>query len=166
MARDISHLAGDLTRRAQKIERAIDTGTRDIVRQAAQEAKDAQLEALRRDAGGDLRLSRVGRRGAAIGARYDLRGQGRTTSAEVKATGPVPLLANPSKPHRIPRQGGRRRRGVIVIPGVGVRAYANHPGTRGKDSWNKGRERAEPRVRTVIGRKTDEVVKRAFLSGG
>jgi hypothetical protein len=166
MVRDISHLGSDLRRRVEKIERAIDTGARDIIRQAAQEAKDAQLDTLRRDAGGDLRLSGVGRRGAAIGARYDLRGQGRTTTAEVKATGPVPLLANPTKPHRIPRQGGRRRRRVIAIPGVGVRAWANHPGTRGKDSWNKGRERAEPRVRTVIGRRTDEVVKRAFLSGG
>jgi hypothetical protein len=164
MARDISHMAGDLTRRVEKIDRAIDTNTRDIVREGAIAAKKAQLDEMRSDAGGDLRLSHVGRRGANIGARFDLRGTGRTTSAEIKATGPVPILANPTKPHRIPR--ARKGRRVISIPGIGVRASANHPGTKGKDTWVKGREKAQPRVKTVIGRKTDEVVTKAFRSGG
>jgi hypothetical protein len=164
MVRDISHLGSDLRRRVEKIERAIDTGARDIIRQAAQEAKDAQLDTLRRDAGGDLRLSGVGRRGAAIGARYDLRGMGRESTAEVKATGPVPLIANPSKAHAIPKKG--RRRKVLAIPGIGVRASVQHPGTRGKDTWNRGREKAERKVKTVIGRNTDQVVAKAFRSGG
>jgi hypothetical protein len=160
--RDISHLAGDLTKRANNLSRAIDHGARDIVLAGAKVAKTEHLVVMRQHAGGDLRLSRVrSGRGATIGARYDLRGD----TAEVKATGPVPLLANPIKAHRIPRANARRRK-VLSIPGIGVRASAQHPGTKGKDTWNEGRERAAPRVRTAIARKSDEVVKRAFLSGG
>jgi hypothetical protein len=161
VARDISHLGRDLTERAAKLDQAVKRGARDIVLAGAKAAKEAQLDVMRGDAGGDLRLSHVGRRGASIGARYDLRGD----TADIKATGPVPLLANPTKAHRIPRST-RRRQGVIVIPGVGVRRWAQHPGTRGKDTWNKGRERAAPRVKTAVERKSDEVVRKAFLSGG
>ena len=77
----------------------------------------------------------------------------------------VPLLANPIPPHTVPKQG-RRRRKVIAIPGIGVRASAHHPGTKGKDTWNQGREKAEPKVKVAIAKRSDEVVRRAFLSGG
>jgi hypothetical protein len=161
VTRDISHLGSDLTKRAQHLDQAVKRGARDIVLAGGKAGRDAQLDVLGPDSGGDYRLSHVGKRGARVGARYDLRGD----TADIKATGPVPLLANPIRPHRIPR-ANRRRRGVIVIPGVGVRASANHPGTRGKDSWNKGRERAKPRIKTAVARKSDEVVRKAFLSGG
>jgi hypothetical protein len=160
VARDISHLASDLTKRAAALDHAVKHGAREIALAGAKAAKPIHLGVMRSDAGGDLRLSHVGRRGAAIGVRYDVRGD----TAEVKATGPVPLLANPIRPHRIPKAG--RRRKVIVIPGVGVRASANHPGTRGKDTWDKGREKAAPHVRTAVGRKSDEVVRKAFTAGG
>jgi hypothetical protein len=166
VTRDISHLPGDLKRRVDRIESAIDKSARDSIRSAALVAKGIQLDVMKSDAGGDLRLSRVrSGKGAAIGVRFDMRGTGRTSSAEVKATGPLPLLANPIEAHRIPKSGGRRRK-VLAIPGVGVRASANHPGTRGKDTWNRGREKAEPKVRTVIAKNTDRAVKQAFLSGG
>jgi hypothetical protein len=161
VARDISHLGRDLTERAVKLDAAVKRGARDIVLAGAKAGRDAQLDVLRGDSGGDLRLSHVGWRGAKVGARYDLRGD----TADIKATGPVPLIANPIGVHRIPR-ANRRRRGVIAIPGIGVRASANHPGTRGKDTWNKGRERAKPRIKTAVSRKSDEVVRKAFLSGG
>jgi hypothetical protein len=163
--RDVSHLPGDLKRRVDKIETAIDRSARESVRLAAQAAKSIQLDVMKSDAGGDLKLSRVrSGKGAAIGARYDLRGMGRESTAEVKATGPVPLIANPSKAHVIPKKG--RRRKVLAIPGIGVRASAQHPGTRGKDTWNRGREKAEPKIKTVIGRNTDQAVTKAFRSGG
>jgi hypothetical protein len=163
--RDVSHLPGDLKRRVDKIETAIDKSARESVRLAAQAAKGIQLDVMKSDAGGDLKLSRVrSGKGAAIGARYDLRGMGRESTAGVKATGPVPLIANPSKAHAIPKKG--RRRKVLAIPGIGVRASVQHPGTKGKDTWNRGREKAERKVRTVIGRNTDQVVAKAFRSGG
>lgn len=159
MARDISHLAGDLTKRVNKIDQGIKKGRADILRAGATAAKAEQLKVLSADSGGDLRLSRVrSGKGAKIGARYDISGE----TATIKATGPVPLLANPTKAHRIPKKAGK----LIAIPGIGVRAFADHPGTRGKDSWNKGRDNAEPKVRKAIHDKTDDVVKQAFLSGG
>jgi hypothetical protein len=161
LVRDISHLGKDLTDRAVKLDRAVKRGARDITLAGAKVAKDAQLDVMRPDSGGDLRLSGVGRRGAAIGARYDLRGD----TADIKATGPLPLIANPIKAHRIPKARGRRRK-VLAIPGIGVRASAMHPGTKGKDTWNRGRERATPRIKTAVSRKSDEVVRKAFLSGG
>ena len=161
MARDISHLAGDLKRRADKIDRAIKTHESEMLRAGAMAAKGAQLDVMKVDAGGDLTLSRVrSGRGAKVGVSFTLTPH----SATVKATGPLPLLANPIPPHAIPKKG--RRRKVLAIPGIGVRASAQHPGTKGKDTWNRGREKAIPKVKVAISRKSDEVVKRAFLSGG
>lgn len=159
MTRDISHLGTDLTKRAQAIDSAIKRGSRDITLAGAKAAKEAQLEVMKADAGGDLTLSRVrSGRGAKIGARFTLRAD----TADITATGPIPLIANPIGAHRIPKSS----RKVISMPGIGVRRWANHPGTRGKDTWDKGRERAEPRIKTAVARKSDEVVRKAFTSGG
>ncbi len=91
----------------------------------------------------------------AIGARYDLKGSGQTASATVTYTGPAHLVNNPTRPHRIePRRPRgvrtRRRRGssALTINGS-VRAWANHPGTRGKGFFQVARaaaERTAPRV--------------------
>lgn len=75
----------------------------------------------------------------AVGVRYDLKGQGMTASATVYFTGAAHLLLNPTRPHRIePRRPRgvrtRRRRGATALTINGsVRAWANHPGTAGKD---------------------------------
>lgn len=165
MVAPLATMPADLARRIAKIEKAIEASERDSIRRAAIVAKEAQLAQMRSDVGANLRLDRVrSGKGAAIGARYNLSGKGAAASATVKATGPVPLVANPIKPHRIPR-AGRRRRGVLAIPGIGVRASAEHPGTRGKDTWNVGRREAEPRVTQIIQRNTDAAVVRAFRSG-
>lgn len=86
----------------------------------------------RADSGGDMRLSGVGRRGARVGARYDVRG-GRNPTALVRATGPMQLLELPTRPHLIRPQ----RKRAILTPG-GARAYAHHPGTSGKRTWSRG----------------------------
>lgn len=162
MVADISHLAGDLTKRINKIDKAIEQSKRDTLRAAATAAKAAQEDQMRGDAGGDLRLSRVrSGKGAKIGARYDVT----VDSANIRAIGPVPLIANPIKAHQIPKVGGRRRK-LLAIPGIGVRASAHHPGTPGKDTWNRGREKAQPKVTTIVGRRTDAAVRKAFESGG
>lgn len=88
------------------------------------------------------RLSGVGKRGAKIGARYDFVGP---NTAIVRATGPFHLLERDTKAHRIPKvRGTRARKRVVVIPGVGVRAWANHPGSKGKHPWAKGVAAAIP----------------------
>lgn len=167
MVKPLSQLPADLRRRVDKIGDAIDRSVRDTVRAAAIAAKDAQLQAMREDAGGDLRLSRVrSGKGAKIGARYDLAGQGRHSTATVRAIGPVPLIANPIKAHTIPRARGRRSRKRLSIPGIGVRMSVDHPGVRrGKDTWNRGARKAAPRVTKIMGTRTDAAVRRAFLNG-
>ena len=167
VVKPISQMPRDLIRRVDKIDLDIQASIRDTVRLAALAAKGEQLDEMRHDAGGNLRLDRVrSGKGATIGARYDLTGSGAQTSARIKAIGPVPLLANPIKPHAIPKVGPRaRRRKRLAIPGIGVRSSVQHPGTRGKDTWNRGRERAEPAVRKLITKRTDVVVRRSFQNG-
>lgn len=84
----------------------------------------------------DGKLRGVGKKGARIGVRYDFAGR---RSALVRATGPFHLIESDTKPHREPKtRGARARKRVVVIPGVGVRAWANQPGTKGKHPWAKG----------------------------
>lgn len=83
----------------------------------------------------DGKLRGVGKRGAKVGVSFAVTGR----TALVRATGPFPLIESDTKAHRIPRQRGpRARQRYVVIPGVGVRSFANHPGTKGKHPWEKG----------------------------
>ena len=99
------------------------------------------------------RLTNVGKRGARVGVRYNLYPH----SAKVFAYGPAHLVENDVRPHRIPRQTigrGRRKRAntkPIFIPGVGVRAYAMHPGTRGKHPWATGVRIGVPKAQRAAG---------------
>jgi hypothetical protein len=70
-----------------------------------------------------------------IGARYDLARGG--NGVTVFFTGPAHLVNNPTRPHRIEPRKARgvrtRRRGASALTINGdVRAWANHPGTKGK----------------------------------
>ena len=106
-----------------------------------------------------MRLSGVGRRGAKVGARFDIKGDG----VDVKATGPLHFVANPMSPHRIPKQRGpRARKRYAVIPGVGVRAYANHPGTRGKNTWNRQSRKAREAASAQIRDRYTKIARKAF----
>jgi hypothetical protein len=49
-----------------------------------------------------------------------------------------------------------------VIPGVGVRRSAQHPGTKGKYPWRKGNAAAEEKVQQVLTSKTATVIRRNF----
>jgi hypothetical protein len=84
------------------------------------------------------RLRGVGKAGRRLGVRYNMHEAGDVSQALVFVTGPYQLIERDTKPHRIPRQRGRRaRQRYAVIPGVGVRASANHPGTKGKHTFEK-----------------------------
>jgi hypothetical protein len=92
------------------------------------------------------RLRGVGKRGAKLTVRYTEAGSGDSSSALVFVTGPAQLIENDTRAHRIPKDRARGRRRVIVIPGIGVRAFANHPGTKGKHPWAKGVTAAQPLI--------------------
>lgn len=111
------------------------------------------IEAEMSAAGVGKRLSGVGTRGARIGVRYDVRGTDNPV-ALVRATGPFHLVERSTRAHSItPKKRARRaqRKRALAIPGVGPRASAQHPGTRGKHAFAKGVERAKPGVRRIIG---------------
>lgn len=136
----------DLRQRILKLQHAVEDGRAQAVRKAGDAAQSAHESVMRSDSGGDLRLSGVGRNGAKIGVRVANRSSGLTSTAKVSASGPLPLIDKRTKPHRVPRLRSRGRRRVIAIPGIGVRAWANHPGTPGKDTWRRGRSKAEPKI--------------------
>lgn len=131
------------------------------VESAALLVKNAVNAQLRVAVGADLRMSGVRKKGARVGARYE-KGQSKST-AVVQAFGPMPLIENDTPPHRIPKVRGRRaRKRVVVIPGVGVRAWAHHPGTKGKRPWERAINRSVPKVPAVIQAETGKALRKSF----
>lgn len=155
----LSQARVDFDRRYQRITTTLDGSRQRTRKKAAMVAKKTHADIIRRHSGGDSRLSGVGKRGARVGVRFDERGD-RTV---MRAVGPMQLLANPTKARRIPRKRGpRARRRVVVIPGVGVRAYANHPGTPGKDTWRRGARQAQPKINRTIRDETLQTWRKAL----
>lgn len=115
---------------------------------AAVAAKTIHVAEIRRASGGDLRLSGVGLKGAAVGVRYQPSTVGEVSSVFMKATGPLHLLENPSKPHPIvPRRKGYR----ALNTRYGPRARVQHPGVANpKRPWAQGFVRARPVVTRIV----------------
>ena len=100
----------DLAKGLSKAATAIGTSQTAAVSSGALKAKRA-IEGTRDKAtGGDGRLSGVGRRGAKLGVRYDVK-DGAKPTAVVKATGPWQLIERDTKSAGVIRPKGRRRRG-------------------------------------------------------
>jgi hypothetical protein len=118
---------------AGKMQRAA-VGVADVPREATGRASLVAKRAL--EAAAPKRLRGVGKKGAKLGVRYNVGNYPSGAQSLIYATGPWQLIEADTRPHRIPRQRGRRRR-YVVIPGVGVRASAQHPGTKGKHPWEK-----------------------------
>lgn len=117
---------------------------------------------------GTTRLRNVGKNGARVGARFDMKG-GANPTALLRYTGPAHLINNPTSPHVIePRgrtrtAGGRKRKGAQALTiGGNVRAYAHHPGTSGKAFY----QRSVPQVATaavmIMRRSTSTALRKVF----
>lgn len=91
------------------------------------------------------RLSGVGQRGADLKVRTVQRAGEGDAQAVVYGTGPWHLIERNTRAHLIPSKPGRGR--YAVIPGVGVRAWAHHPGTRGRHPWERGVNASVPAIR-------------------
>jgi hypothetical protein len=171
-----------------RMAKAIEHGSADTVGAAALDAKAKHQAVIAADSGGDSVLSGVNKSkgragGAKVGVKYDLK-KGPRPSAFIKATGPLHLLDRPTA-GRVIRSSyakGRGRRGftgptlpgqfsgrgmgpnkpaVLNIPGIGFRASARHPGTKGKQTWRKGRKAAEPAIRKAMTKRTTNIIKGA-----
>lgn len=154
----------------------------DATQRAALAYKTAALKEAAKDSGGDLRLSRFGKRGVKLGVGFDVEGSGGTAKAVVKPRpmGPWKVLEYGAKPHLIvpgltrrqakalslfslmSGQGGsldgydvaglassargnrnnkssrRRKRRPPLHIGSNARAWARHPGVKGKRTWSQG----------------------------
>ena len=135
-----STVGADLARKFAAMARETRQATPVAVRAAALAATTEMRQAIERDAPGG-RMRGVGKKGAKVGARFDMRGDG----AVVKAVGPVHLLERPTKAHEIKPRGGRSGKKAIAFAGV-ARASAQHRGTRGKRTWSRGVDAAKPKA--------------------
>jgi hypothetical protein len=127
----------------------------------AQAVKDAVLSEMKSAGVKDNRLRGVGKKGTKVGVHYAF---GDEKTAIVRATGPFHLIERGTRPHRIPKEvrGKRARRRVFFMPGIGFRAFANHPGTKGKHPWNKGVVRAVPDAQKAWGAALAKTVVKAY----
>lgn len=145
MSSSVADLSGRLIRVGQDITRANRVG----VEKACLAGKQTMLASMAA-AGLGRRISGVGKSGANVNVRYDVRGYQNPVGI-LRYVGPVHLVNSPTKPHEIlPRarqrtaKGNARRGAKALAPKGGgwTRASAKHPGTKGK----KFAEKAEPIV--------------------
>lgn len=114
------------------------------------------------------RLRGVGKKGARIGVRYDLKAD---DAAVVKAIGPLHLLERDTKAHTIePKSKGRganrrKRAGALKLGDGQFRASAQHPGTKGQHPFEKGIEDARPKAVRAMANPITDAVKRGIRSG-
>ena len=104
-----------------------------------------EANAVARDVtGGDMVLSRMGRKGARLGMRYDLADQGRRVTIKLAPAGPWVLTESGAKPHTIKPRAGRAR-GLGSGWGIDAAVWASsynhptrkpftHPGTKGSQA--------------------------------
>jgi len=110
------------------------------------------------------RLRGVGKRGARIGVKYNVGNFGGEPKSFIFAYGPMHFIERKTGEHEIPKRKYRRgKRRVIVIPGIGPRASANHPGSRRpKQPWERGTRASEDDVRNVLQSSTATLIRRHF----
>lgn len=107
--------------------------------------------------GADRRMSGVGKRGARVNVRYDVKGTVNPT-ALLRMTGPAHLIERNTSPHTITARArtttmsGRRRRGASALSlGNGrFAASVKHPGTKGKQPFERGVNAAAPSAQKIL----------------
>lgn len=151
---------GDLAASAARTAEAIPVAQKRGVQKAALFVTTTIRSEIR-SATGDMRLSGAGRRGARVGAKYDIKGT-RNPTALISATGPLHLIERDTQPHDVPRSRSRgRRRYVAFGGGVYSRATASG-GSRGKHPFEKGWKRAGPQTPEIFQREVREAVRKAW----
>jgi hypothetical protein len=154
----VSHSGAEAAAKMQRLGMSLVNVQLDQVNEASRIVKASVM------ARAPSRLRGVGKRGARLGVRYRSGMYGGEAKSIVFVTGPWQLIEWDTKAHRIPRarKSRRARKRYAVIPGVGVRAYAEHPGTRGKHPWRTGVTAAIPAVQRVFESRVGFLVRQAF----
>ena len=175
MAKTMAQFAVGMANLATGLPRDMEVATE----KSALKLTTAARASIAQAAGGDSRLSgqgsaklRGGKGGAKVGARYDMAKagvHGRSPSALVKMSGPLPLLDNPVPPHEIRPKVKRGRANSLQRSSwiaaqegrfMGVKPLrfkdgsyrfgARHPGTRGKRSFWSAVERTQPQMSRIF----------------
>jgi hypothetical protein len=180
MSRDLGDLAVSLSRAPS----AIREGQRKGVKMSALKVTTEIRDATRRDTGGDSRMSNFKGRGARLGARFKMYG-GDNPKAYITATGRYGWLEYGTPPHFIIPRGwtvSRRytnlvRKGklpangkVIYLSGAKALKFngrfsmtADHPGTRGKHTFERAWKRAAPETSKVFQREVTTSLRKAWF---
>lgn len=124
---------------SEDLPRELGRAQRSGVQQSALTVTRGIRSTVRAASGGDNRLSGVGRRGARVGAKYDVKGSTNPT-AIIRATGPMQLIEHPTRPHGITRRKRRRKagRGALKLADGSFRASTRHPGTSPSKPFERG----------------------------
>ena len=157
-------------------------GTNEAISKAALLATTAARASIAAGSGGDSRLSNVGRGGANVGARFDVKPGTGGATALVRATGPLQLLDNPTSPHQIMtkvRKGrSKASRGAFYealfggsggFSGMkplrtpyGPRYRVKHPGTSGKRTFWRAIDNTRPLIPVVFRTQLAREMRRYF----
>ncbi len=108
------------------------------------------------------RMRGVGKRGARVGARYDVTGP---QTAFVKATGPLHLLERDTKEHVIPKERARGRRQGRPVLKIGDRFVTGpiaHPGTKGKHPFEKAVVATQPLTGPIAHKAVNAMLSRIY----
>ena len=164
MAKDLAWV----TAMAATLPKQLQAAQTKAVRASALHVTQAIRDEVRVATGGDMRLSGVGRRGARVGARFDVRGT-KNPTAMVKATGPMHLLEHDTRPHEIGPRGrrvgrsGRRLKGAKALRiGGEFRASAQHPGTHAKRPFERGYIRSRDETGPIFNRAVEDAIRKAM----
>lgn len=147
----------EFIKQMQALPEAIERANRLGVNRAALVVTNEIRDSLRA-VSGDMRLSGVGRRGARIGARYDVKGTSNPT-ALIRATGPVHLIERRTGGHDIAPRSKKRR--AVSFNGI-ARRHVHHPGTAGRRAWSRGVEAGVPRGVQEFGDVWRQTVQKVF----
>lgn len=184
--------AGELARKFQQAAAQTPPTIRETVTKSAYRTKVIYLAGAR-SAGlvPGRRMMGVGRNGAAWGVRYDVFETSPGDAASlVKFYGPVHLVNNDTSPHLIEGRGARStrreeaRQVIQALTGTrvrrarrsngpqvlsmpwGVRAYARHPGTSGKNFFRPADDFARSEVKRIVAASRRELLKRGGFREG
>lgn len=110
------------------------------------------------------RLSGVGRKGTRVSVGFNVRGTTNPT-ALITARGPLHLVENDTSPHQIPKERTARSRRAskrIRLADGSVRGTVQHPGTRGKKPFAKGKQKAQAPARAAFQGVVADSIRKAF----
>jgi hypothetical protein len=152
MPRSLTDLAASIDGAA----RSVEPGQRKALNASSLFVTREIRTGIRRDTGGDSRMSGVGSKGARVGAKYAVRGD----KAYITATGPIHLLERDTSPRTIPKK--RRRRAKVLKIGGNFRRRVEHPGTKGKHTFERTWKRAAPESVNIYGRELSRAIERGW----